>query len=62
MGQVIEAAQLEILFKLAKSMNVDIDLPEIMDTLVDELIEILPFDHLELVDFTRENGSQTTFF
>ena len=54
--------QLEILFKLAKSMDVDIDLPEIMDSIVDELSEILPFDHLGLVDFTRENGAQNTFF
>ncbi len=54
--------QLEILYKLAKSMNVDIDLPEIMDSIIDELGEILPFEHLELVDFTRECGAQNSFF
>ncbi len=54
--------QLEILYKLAKSMNVDIDLPEIMDSMVDELSEILPFEHLELVDFTRESSELSSFF
>ncbi len=53
--------QLEILYNLAKSMDVDLDLIEIIDSIVPELKKIIYFDHLGLVDFTKKNSKQSSF-
>lgn len=58
----IRNTQLEILYSLAKSMNVDLDIIEIIDGIVPELKKILYFDHLELVDFTEDKVKQSSFF
>ncbi len=54
--------QLEILYNLAKSMNVDLDLMEIIDSIVPELKKILYFDHLELIDFIEDSSKQSAIF
>lgn len=45
--------QLEILFKLANSMNVDAEISETMDKLAEDLVKVLSFDLMKLVTWMR---------